>query len=98
MPRLPFKQLKSLTVLTVSGIKLGSVQDITLETDGQMVVQYRVKPLLSQKEYLIGRDQIVRIDASSMIVDDAVAKTPMAKEEKRRGGISPEPVAMREEG
>ena len=96
--RLPFKQLKSLPVRTVSGILLGRIQDIVLETEGQLVAQYRVKPsVLMGKEYLVGRDQIVRIDADALIVDDAVLRTGISPEKKRQTLTPPEPVVMRKE-
>lgn len=96
--RLHLKQLKSLTVRTVSGIALGRVQDVIFETDGQLVAQYRIKSsVLSPKEYLVSRDQIVRIDAEAMLVDDAVAKETQAANPVKRAPISPEPLAMRKE-
>lgn len=95
--RLTLKQLKVLPVKTVSGVRLGHVQDVTLETEGQIISQYRVKPFLSVKEYCIGRDQIVRIDAEALVVDDAVARETPAAKSAKRAPISPEPIAMRKE-
>jgi sporulation protein YlmC with PRC-barrel domain len=94
--RLHLKQLKSLPVRTVSGMLLGRVQDIVVETDGQLVAQYRVKSsVLSTKKYLVGRDQIVRIDAETILVDDAVACETPATKPAKRAPMSPEPIAMR---
>lgn len=96
--RLQLKQLKSLPVETVSGTLLGRVHDVTLETDGQLIAQYRVKSsVISQKEYIIGRDQIVRMDEKNILVDDAVDKETHTAKPVKRASISPEPVAMRKE-
>lgn len=72
--RLDLKTLKQLKVETVSGKTLGRVYNLEMEIDGQIVVQYRVKPssFVGRKEYLVSRDQIVKFTAEKMIVDDAV--------------------------
>ncbi len=73
--RLTLKQLKHYSVETVSGVKLGHVSDIVLDTDGQMIAQYEVKEsIISAKEYLIGRDQIARFEDKKIIVDDNVIR------------------------
>lgn len=73
--RLSLKALKHFIVETASGAKLGAVYDIVLESEGQLVFQYLVKPsLLSKKVYLIGRDQILRFTDTKIIVEDALIK------------------------
>ena len=73
--RLSFKKIKQLSVETASGIKLGRVSDIVLEIDGQLVAQYVVKhSIISNKTYLISRDQIVRFEDKKIIIDDNVEK------------------------
>lgn len=89
------KQLKHFSVETESGVKLGHVSDLVLDTDGQLLVQYCVKPsIISSKEYLINRDQIVRFEDKKIIVED---NSILEKEiEKTENPItSAEPVAMR---
>ncbi len=94
--RISYKQLKSLTVETVSGTKLGHVHDLILDTDGQLVAQYDVKSaIIAGKEYLVGRDQVVSITADKLIVDDTIRPAVAESVEKRELGISPDPVAMR---
>ncbi len=71
--RMNFKQLKGLDVLTMSGTMLGHVFEIVLEIEGQLVAQYVVRPsVISSKEYLVSRDQIVRFEENRVIVDDNV--------------------------
>jgi len=82
--RLTLKQLRALHVETVSGASLGHVHELTLEIDGQLVLQYLVKSsLFGNKEYLIGRDQVVRFEEKKMIVDDAVRPIEIENERKR---------------
>jgi len=72
--RINFKQLKVLDVETVSGLALGHIYDIVFEIEGQLVAQYIVKPsIISSKEYLVSRDQIVRFEKNRIIVDDNVS-------------------------
>jgi sporulation protein YlmC with PRC-barrel domain len=94
--RMSLKQLKSLGVETISGVKLGHVVDVILEIDGQLVAQYEVKSsFLNNKSYLVSRDQVVRFEAEKMVVDDnIVIAGGKVKEGKRE--VRPEPVAMRE--
>lgn len=93
--RLSLKQLKQLDVETISGDKLGHVFDLILEVNGQMVAQYIVKSsILSSKEYLVNRDQVIRFEEDKMIVEDGTAKgTP--QERKKKSKPMPNPVAMR---
>lgn len=97
--RLTLKQLKGLQVETVSGLSLGHVHDLVFELDGQLIAQYLAKPtLISQKEYCIGRDQVVRFEEKKLIVDDTVRPAATGGETKKKLAVMPEPVATREEG
>ncbi len=71
--RLPFKQLKKMMVETVSGTKLGKIQDLIVDIDGQVIVQYEVKHTgMSGENYCIHRDQVVRFEEKKMLVYDSV--------------------------
>lgn len=95
--RIPFKQLKKYSVETSSGVRLGYVRDIVLESEGQMIAQYEVRPyLFSYKKYLISRDQIVRFENDKMIVDDNLA-LEKSKIQEEKPVPKAEPVLMREE-
>jgi len=95
--RMILKQLKSLDVETKSGERLGNVCDVVLETDGQLIVQYFVKPsIFSGKEYLVSRDQVVRFEEGKMVVDDGVGLEKDNDVKEKRVASSPEPVVMRE--
>ena len=105
--KLPLKQLKHFSVETASGTVLGHVCDIVLDTEGQLVAQYIVKPsILSSKEYLISRDQIVRFEnkpphqcigggGKKMVVEDNSAQEKNKKTATNQVKASPEAVAMR---
>ncbi|MFA6427868.1 MAG: PRC-barrel domain-containing protein [Candidatus Magasanikbacteria bacterium] len=96
--RLSYKQLKELSVETVSGKKLGHVNDVIFEIEGQLVAQYVVKPsMISNAKLLVNRTQVVKFEKEKLIVDDSVgSETEKAKEEQQPAS-SPEPIAMREE-
>ncbi len=82
--RIALKQLKKMTVETMSGTKLGKVQDIVMDIDDQTVVQYQVKHTgISGSDYLINRDQIARFEEKRIIVYDTVLK------QSERNKISP---------
>lgn len=73
--RLTFKQLKKMTVETLSGTTLGKVHDIIFDTEGQNIIQYMVKSgTLSKEELLISRDQVVRFEEKKMVVYDTAVK------------------------
>jgi len=92
--RLTLKQLRGLHVETVSGVSLGHVHDLVLEIDGQLVAQYFVKSsLFGNKEYLIGRDQVVRFEEKKMIVDDTV-RTIEVEEGRKKLQIAQKAIAM----
>ena len=71
--RIALKQLKKMTVETLSGTKLGKVQDVIMDIDEQTVVQYQVKHTgISGSDYLINRDQIARFEEKKIVVYDTV--------------------------
>lgn len=78
--RLPLSQFKKMSVETLSGTKLGKVQEVIMDIQNQMVVQYEVKASgLAKENYLINRDQIARFEIKKIIVYDTV----LSKKEKK---------------
>lgn len=95
--RISLRQLKKTRVETVSGVMLGHVVDIEMDTEGQMVVNYHVRrALLGGGTLLISRNQVVRFEEEKVIVDDSVAKEYTAADKSTQMAGNPEPVAMRE--
>ncbi|MBU0596887.1 PRC-barrel domain-containing protein [Patescibacteria group bacterium] len=95
--RITLKQLKNLDVETLSGTKLGHVFDLVMEIDEQFIAQYEVRSsVLSTKNYLISRDQVVRFESGKMVVDDSVA-LEYCEPIKEKTSARPEPAVMREE-
>lgn len=94
--RLSFKQLKKLTVETLSGTVLGRVQDIIFDTEGQHIIQYVVKyGTIHPDESLVSRDQVVKFEDKKMVVYDTAAR----KKERTLEKILPpvvEGVSMRQ--
>jgi len=85
--RLTSKQLRKMPVETMSGTKLGKIQEVIMDVENQMVVQYEVKHTgISGDNYLINRDQVARFEEKKMVVYDTVIK----KREKKV--IPPIPV------
>lgn len=73
--RVTFKQLKKMTVETISGTALGKVHDIVFDTEGQNIIQYVVKSgTIKTEENLISRDQVVRFEEKKMVVYDTAVK------------------------
>lgn len=73
--RLTFKQLKKMSVETISGTPLGKVQDIIFDIEGQNIIQYIVKSgTITTEEHLISRDQVIRFEEKKMIVYDTAVK------------------------
>lgn len=95
--RLTIKQLKQLSVQTISGMVLGHVHDVIFEIEGQLVAQYIVRPsLVSRNEYVINRDQVVRFEAERLLVDDSVSAASAPADDVKGIGVSPNPIAMRD--
>jgi len=66
------QQLKKLSVVTKSGIKLGKISEINLLAETQTVFQYLVRPsIFSGRIFLVNANQVVEI-SDKIIVDDAV--------------------------
>jgi len=96
--RIDLKILKKLSVETKSGVKLGTVYDLVLNTDGQMIAQYLVKSsMVSQKIYRINRDQVINITAEKIMVEDGILKEKNVFLVSKRISTSPPAVAMRTE-
>ncbi len=74
--RILHSALKKLRVETVLGTYLGRVRDIELDAESHLVVRYLVKKWANSTEYLIHRNQIVRIEEKRMVVEDAVIPRP----------------------
>ena len=95
--RIGFKQIKKSNVETASGVFLGHVADIEMDTEGQAVVNYHVRrALLGGDTLLISRNQIVRFEEGKIIVDDNAAKEFAEAEGNKKMAGAPEPVAMRQ--
>mgnify|MGYP001566347236 FL=1 len=93
--RISLAQLKKLEIETKSGVVLGHVKNIILETEGQNVLQYEVGGLVGKK-FLISREQVISIDEKKMVVDDNVAGEKESEEEGRRKVvIEPEGAMMK---
>lgn len=76
-----------LPVRTQSGHNLGSVVDVTIDPDSQVVMVFHVKPNrlvpdVVWSPLLIHRSQVVSISAEGVVVDDTV---------ERAGQRSPNP-------
>ena len=82
--RLNLKQLKNLSVETISGISLGFVHDIVWDTQSNMLVQLLVKKITAPtKKYLINTTQIVKIDETKIVVEDNIISENFAKFAKK---------------
>ena len=95
--RFSLRDLKKWTVKTVSGQKLGHVSDVVVETEGQLIAQYLVKEaMIGGAMYTVSRDQVVRFEERTLVVDDAVARDNESEVTKTPPIPDAEPVAMRE--
>ena len=95
--RLTFKQLKKLTVETLSGTVLGRVHDIVFDIDGQNIIQYIVKSgTINPDESLVSRDQVVRFEEKKMVVYDTASRKKERTLEKILETL-PQGVSMRQE-
>ena len=92
--RIDYKTIKSLTVETESGVKLGKVSDLEIDVDGQTVVAYKVKGGLFGEELIISRSQVVKFTKEKMVVEDSLTQE-RGEVKKESTQSSPEPVAMR---
>lgn len=93
--RVSLKQLKKMSVETVSGVKLGRVCGVVFETDGQMILQYEVsKCCWCGQKFLINRSQIVRFEEKKLVVNDTVSLVEVKNEKVKSEKVSVEPVMM----
>ncbi|MGB0757602.1 MAG: PRC-barrel domain-containing protein [Patescibacteria group bacterium] len=69
-------KLHGIKVVTESGIELGRVMNMRINTDTQEIEQYEVTVIkkLIGKKLLIHRRQVVRLDSSQLIVEDGIEK------------------------
>ena len=71
------QQIKKLPVITVSGKKLGRVNEILVDPESQSIIQYQVTPrrLLSlDLPLLIHRSQVISLTPERLLVEDSVVK------------------------
>ncbi|MBT4120516.1 MAG: hypothetical protein HOA57_03030 [Candidatus Magasanikbacteria bacterium] len=94
--RFDFLQLKKMIVETESGLRLGKVFNMIIDTEGQSVLQYEVGNYFNKKQYLVSRDQVVKFEDRRMVVEDNVKKV-IVGEEKMETRAKAEPAMMREE-
>jgi uncharacterized protein YrrD len=91
------EQLIGLNVETESSQNLGKVDGFVLETDGQTIFQYKVKPNgithMFAKELLVSRDQVISIQKDKMIVDDILYEQAQAQEITKTKSPQAEPIA-----
>lgn len=85
--------LKNLKVQTKSGVNLGNVRNVVLDTEDQIIWQYEVGNLLS-KRYLISPSQIISIDNQKMVVEDNVIKIEIKNMVENKINTEPEGVTM----
>lgn len=74
-------QIKKLPVITVSGKKLGRVNEIFIDPESQGIIQYQVTPrrLLSlDLPLLIHRSQVVSLTSERLLVEDNAVKAKNA--------------------
>lgn len=85
--RITSKQLLGLQVVTVSGQKLGRVQQIELDTATHQVTCYEVKIHFSLSDLipdtlLISPQQVVAITAEQVVVEDATYQSSVRQYKK----------------
>ncbi len=96
--RVSFKQLKKMLVETVSGTHLGKVDDLIMDTDGQVVLQYHVSSgLMSGHEYLITREQVHGFEEKKLIVDDNIKKIKVSPVKPNQASLPQAVVSMRDD-
>ncbi len=99
---LSFSDLKNLSVFSQSGINLGQIIDLEIDSESQSVIRYVVRRgrLVSrfQKSLLIHRQQVISISQEKMVVEDAVAKEVIESEEKKNIApqVAPSGVSARQ--
>lgn len=85
--RITFKEIKKLSVETLSGVELGHVIDVVIDGDGQHIIQYEVKRTL-KSTFLISRDQVARFEEEKMVVYDTAVPKEVKKKIKATPSLS----------
>lgn len=89
-------KLKGLSVFSQSGLRLGQVVDLEIDSDTQSILRYLVQRgrLVGrfQEPLLIHRSQVISISSERMVVEDAVAK--LAAEARAKASPAPQPAAI----
>ena len=79
--KLPWSVLHKLEVMTESGVTLGYIHGITVDTQTHQVLQYEVNPKFPvgffRKPLLISFDQVISMNLEAMVVDDNVSRSPV---------------------
>lgn len=79
-----YQNLINLPVITESGLILGKVCKVDIDTDSQTVVNYYIKSVnlvkgLFEGELIIKKNQIIAITCDKIIVEDNVKKKKRRK-------------------
>jgi len=88
--KISLEKLLKLPVVTEDGRKLGNIFDIIIDTDGQSVVQYAVRPstlvgrIFNEDALLVSRDQVIAINENEVVVDSGIIKSSEEKKSKVR--------------
>ncbi|MBI4133734.1 hypothetical protein HY478_03905 [Candidatus Uhrbacteria bacterium] len=94
----PAHVLLRLAVETQSGMKLGRVSGFEFETEGQVILRYEVRRLLFAAPLLIHRDQVVMIDATRMVVQDAAVPVELRSRLETPKSLPEESAATQSRG
>ena len=67
--------LHNLSVVTQSGVRIGSLKDVVIDVDSGRVIQYAVKQgLLGGADLLVASDEVVEIRPDAVVVTDALVR------------------------
>ena len=85
--------LMKLPVETRSGASLGRVAGFEFDAESQAILRYRVRPKglaarVLKRPLVIGREQVISIDAEKMVVDDGVEKELELAKAKEMGLVA----------
>lgn len=80
-----YQKLINLPVITQSGINLGKISKIEIDTKSQSIINYYVKSInlvkgLLEGELVINRNQVININEKNVIVDDNCSAKIQKKE------------------
>lgn len=101
--RLTDEQLVGLRVETTTGERVGTIVGLVMDTDGGVIVQYRVRPpgalamFLGSRELLIHQSQVVSFDAKRMVVQSGVGRSSNGGRRRRSLSPSPQPQPLASE-